>query len=67
MFVDTSMVLGAVQNLIAIPASSINHAPYGDSVFVVTDLKDPQGKTYQGRASAVRQDRAGTRATRSRS
>jgi membrane fusion protein, multidrug efflux system len=48
MFVDTSMVLGAVQNLIAIPASSINHAPYGDSVYVVTDLKDPQGKTYKG-------------------
>ena len=48
MFVDTSMVLGDVQNLIAIPASSINHAPYGDSVYVVEDLKDPQGKAYKG-------------------
>jgi membrane fusion protein (multidrug efflux system) len=48
MFVDTSMVLGDVQNLVAIPASSINHAPYGDSVYIVEEMKDQQGKTYKG-------------------
>ena len=35
-------------DVVTLPASSINHAPYGDSVFIVTDLKDPQGKAYKG-------------------
>ena len=48
MFVETSINLGNAADIIAIPASSINHAPYGDSVFVVSELKDPQGKTYRG-------------------
>ncbi len=34
--------------MIALPASAINYAPYGDSVFVVDDLKGPEGKTYRG-------------------
>ena len=34
--------------VIALPASAINYAPYGDSVFVVDDLKSPSGKTYRG-------------------
>jgi membrane fusion protein (multidrug efflux system) len=34
--------------VIALPASAINYAPYGDSVFVITDLKDPSGKAYRG-------------------
>ena len=47
MQVDLS--LGASQQVIALPASAINYAPYGDSVYVVTDLKDPaSGKTYRG-------------------
>ena len=33
---------------ITLPASAINYAPYGDSVFIITDLKDPKGKTYRG-------------------
>ena len=48
MFVQVQVVLGAGRSIIALPASSISYAPYGDSVFVVTDLKDPQGKTYRG-------------------
>src|SRR5207249_10608629 len=48
MFVQTAVVLGATGALIALPASAISYAPYGDSVFVVTDLKDPSGKTYRG-------------------
>ena len=27
---------------------AINYAPYGDSVFVVTDLKGPKGEPYRG-------------------
>jgi len=49
MFVDTTMVLGTTNDVVAIPASSINHAPYGDSVYIVSELKDPKtGKTYKG-------------------
>jgi len=28
--------------------SAVNYAPYGDSVYVVSDLKDPSGKPYRG-------------------
>jgi membrane fusion protein (multidrug efflux system) len=34
--------------VIAIPASAVAYAPYGNSVFVVTSQKDPKGKTYSG-------------------
>ena len=34
--------------MIALPASAISYAPYGDSVFVVTDLKGEDGKSYRG-------------------
>ena len=40
--------LGAGCGVVALPASAINHAPYGDSVFVVEDMKGPKGKTYRG-------------------
>jgi membrane fusion protein, multidrug efflux system len=48
MFVKTHLRLGSPLDLIALPASAINYAPYGDSVFVVTDLKGPQGEPYRG-------------------
>ena len=48
MFVQTEMVLGANQSVIALPASAISYAPYGDSVFVVSDMKDDKGHTYRG-------------------
>ena len=48
MFVQAQVVLGANQPVIALPGSAISYAPYGDSVFVVTDLKDEGGKSYQG-------------------
>jgi membrane fusion protein (multidrug efflux system) len=48
MFVQTQLPLGASRPVIALPASGINYAPYGDSVFVVTDLKGENGKTYRG-------------------
>ncbi len=48
MFVQTQVMLGASQSVIALPGSSINYAPYGDSVYVVADLKDPNGKPYRG-------------------
>jgi len=48
MFVQAQVVLGANQPVIALPGSAISYAPYGDSVFVVADLKDQGGKSYQG-------------------
>ena len=48
MFVQTQILLGSSQSVIALPGSAINYAPYGDSVFVVADLKGPDGRTYRG-------------------
>jgi membrane fusion protein (multidrug efflux system) len=48
MFVQVQLGLGSSQSVIPLPASAINYAPYGNSVFVVTDLKDPKGKSYRG-------------------
>lgn len=48
MFVQTQVILGAAQRVIALPASSINYAPYGDSVFIVGDMKNEQGHPYRG-------------------
>jgi membrane fusion protein (multidrug efflux system) len=48
MFVQVEATAGATQSIIALPASAISYAPYGDSVFVVSDMKDPAGKPYRG-------------------
>jgi membrane fusion protein (multidrug efflux system) len=41
--------LGESRDVIPLPASAINYAPSGDSVFVVGDMKDEKtGKTYKG-------------------
>ena len=48
MFVQAQVMLGAARKVIALPASAINYAPYGDSVFVVSELKNPQGQAYRG-------------------
>ena len=49
MFVQVELGLGANRQIIALPASSINYAPYGNSVYVVTDVQDPKsGKTFRG-------------------
>lgn len=48
MFVQVDVALGEGRSVIALPASAINYAPYGDSVFVITDMKDPSGRTYRG-------------------
>jgi membrane fusion protein, multidrug efflux system len=48
MFVQTEVALGAGRTVISLPASAISYAPFGDSVFVVTELKDPAGKPYRG-------------------
>jgi membrane fusion protein (multidrug efflux system) len=48
MFVETQVGTGTRSTVVALPASSINYAPYGDSVFVVEDVKGPKGESYRG-------------------
>jgi membrane fusion protein (multidrug efflux system) len=40
MFVNVAVVLPAQQNVLAIPATAVLYAPYGDSVFVVEEKKE---------------------------
>ena len=37
------------------PASAINYAPYGDSVYIVADMKDPKGQAVSRGAAAGRE------------
>jgi membrane fusion protein (multidrug efflux system) len=48
MFAGIQVQLPEGQNVIMIPATSVQYAPYGDSVFVIEQMKDPQGKEYTG-------------------
>ena len=48
MFVNTAITVGASITTISLPASAISYAPYGDSVYVVADLKNENGQTYRG-------------------
>jgi membrane fusion protein, multidrug efflux system len=48
MFVETEVLLGESRSVVTLPSSAINYAPYGDSVFVVTDLKGQNGQPYRG-------------------
>jgi membrane fusion protein (multidrug efflux system) len=48
MFVETQVLLGASAPVVSLPTSAINYAPYGNSVFVVGDMKGKDGKPYRG-------------------
>jgi len=48
MFVQVEVTLGESRPVIELPASAISFAPYGDSVYVITDLKDQKGQSYRG-------------------
>jgi len=48
MYVQVAASRGAAQSVITLPASAVSYAPYGNSVFVVSQLKGPNGKAYAG-------------------
>jgi len=48
MFVEVEARLGTSAAVVALPASSVSYAPYGNSVYVVKDLKGKDGKSYRG-------------------
>jgi membrane fusion protein (multidrug efflux system) len=48
MFVEARVALGTKTAVVALPASAVSYAPYGDSVFVVAELDGPNGQRYRG-------------------
>jgi len=48
MFAQVNVLMNNRQNVVAIPATAIHYAPYGNSIFIVSDLKDAEGKVYKG-------------------
>ncbi len=48
MFVEARVIVGESSAVVALPASAISYAPYGDSVFIVEDVEGPNGATYRG-------------------
>ena len=48
MFVRAQIALGPSRSLVVVPGSAISYAPYGDSVFVVADMKNDKGVSYRG-------------------
>ncbi len=48
MFLQVELPLGQPRDVVPLPASAINYAPYGDSVFIVSEMKDAKGNTYRG-------------------
>jgi membrane fusion protein, multidrug efflux system len=48
MFVQVELPLGQPRQVVPLPASAINYAPYGDSVFIVVQMKDARGNSYRG-------------------
>jgi membrane fusion protein (multidrug efflux system) len=42
------VIVGESQPIVALPTSAINYAPYGNSVFILENMKGPDGKTYRG-------------------
>lgn len=48
MFARVEVQLPSTEDLIAVPATAIAYAPYGNSVFIVEKMKDKDGKEYLG-------------------
>jgi len=48
MFVQAEVILGVGRAVTPLPATAISYAPYGDSVFIVGNVKGPNGETYKG-------------------
>jgi membrane fusion protein (multidrug efflux system) len=53
MFVETQVLRGGSREVVTLPASAINYAPYGDSVFIVEQVRGPKGESYRGARQQV--------------
>lgn len=48
MYVNVNVILENSDTLIPLPATSISYAPYGDAVYVLEQMKGPDGSEYLG-------------------
>lgn len=48
MFVEARVEMGQGGSVVPLPASAIQYAPYGDSVFVIEEMEGPDGQPYRG-------------------
>lgn len=48
MFVQAELTVGSSRSVVALPATAISYAPFGDSVFVVSDFEGANGESYRG-------------------
>ncbi len=48
MFVETQLARGIKTPVMTVPVSAISYAPFGDSVYIVEQVKGPDGKEYRG-------------------
>ena len=48
MFTQVEVGVGSQRSIFPLPASAINYAPFGNSVYIVSELKGPDGKAYRG-------------------
>jgi membrane fusion protein (multidrug efflux system) len=48
MFVNVSIVLPQQANVVFVPATAVMRAPYGNSVYIIEDHKDDQGRPVNG-------------------
>jgi membrane fusion protein, multidrug efflux system len=48
MFTKVSVIVNESKSVVAIPATAVHYAPYGNSIFIVSEMKDQQGKAYKG-------------------
>lgn len=48
MFVNAEVPLAATSSHVVLPGTAIQFAPYGDTVYIIEEIKGPDGKTYRG-------------------
>ncbi|HEX9983588.1 MAG TPA: efflux RND transporter periplasmic adaptor subunit [Thermoanaerobaculia bacterium] len=48
MYVEAKLAQSGTSSVLVVPASAISYAPFGDSVFIVEEMKGPDGKPYKG-------------------
>ena len=48
MYARVNLITGTERTVVAIPDSAVNYAPYGNSVFIVSDMTGTDGKPFKG-------------------
>ena len=48
MFVTVEVLLPAHKNVITAPETAVNYTSYGDSIFVIEKMKNPDGSSFEG-------------------